>query len=432
MFKVIKSLIAVFGFCIFSASQAQERNLSTSYDYGDVTKDVSDISFYQPPANADTCKLNESWTKKDITARNIIFLIGDGMGIAQVQLASLKAVGAEGKLYMEKLPVTGLMTTHSANSHVTDSAAAGTALACGIKTSNGMVGMDPDKTPYKNILEVAQHEGMRTGLVATSTITHATPASFASHVASRGNQEKIAAQILGHGVNVLFGGGKKYWLPDGRKDSRDLINEARSKGYKIVSNSSDLKDVQETHVLGLFNKGPLTTFSPEPPLPELTRKAIDILDRENQNGTGFFEKLVKKGNALLKREPEKEKGFFLMVEGSQIDWACHANNADNCIKQTLLFDLAVKEAVEFAKQDEETLVVITADHECGGMTVFGGDVKNNKPQPKWSSSGHSAVTVPIYAFGPGARLFSGVMDNTAVSAAIADVMGIKKFPIRSH
>ncbi len=317
---------------------------------------------------------------------------------------------------MEKLPVTGLMKTHSANSSITDSAAAGTALACGIKTNNGMIGMDPDKKSYQNLLEAAQEKNKRTGIIATSAVSHATPASFGSHVESRGKEQQISVQILEHHINVIFGGGKKHWVSQSRKDKRDLIDEAKDKGYVIVGNKQQMQQVDADYVLGLFNDGALTTFSPEPTLGEMTRKAIDLLSNDRKNPESNLD--IAGG----------DYGFFLMVEGSQIDWACHANNADNCIKQTLLFDLAVREAVEFAKKDKRTLVVITADHECGGLTVFGGNVGKEGPRVKWSTGGHSAADVPVYAFGPGSERFSGVMDNTKLAMKIAEVMGVKKFP----
>jgi alkaline phosphatase len=389
--------------CLSVLCRAEGQGGPTGSGYRAVSEDVSDISFYRGAESTDPYGQDDSSNGGGRRARNVILLIGDGMGVAQAQLARLKAVGAEGKLYMEKLPVSGFMKTHSADAHVTDSAAAGTAIACGIKTNNHMVGVAPDGTAYQSLLEVAQNKGQWTGLVATSTITHATPAAFASHVPSRQDERRIAAQILEQKINVVFGGGKKHWLPEGPDSTRDLVNEAREGGYAVVETAGAMRGTEEEHVLGLFNDGPLTTVSPEPSLPGMTRKAIALLSRN-------------------------ERGFFLMVEGSQIDWACHANDAGNCIKQTLLFDLAVREAVEFAREDGETLVVVTADHECGGLAVLGGDVAKREPRAQWGTTGHSAAPVPIYAFGPGAGVFCGVMDNTELSARIAGRMGIETWP----
>jgi alkaline phosphatase len=400
-FKIPLPLVCNLILCFAVLVSAAGNVGDTKYDYGDISRDVSDISFYEAAENADV------YSQRGVSGRvdNVILLIGDGMGPAQVQLARLKAVGADGKLYMEKLPVTGLMRTHSADRITTDSAAAGTALACGVKTNNGIIGMTADKKSYQNLLEAAQDMNKAVGLVATSTVSHATPASFASHIDDRGKQQQIALQILRHNINVIFGGGRKYWLKGNREDGRDLLSEAKDRGYTIVAEREQMFEAKGDYVLGLFNDDALTTFSPEPSIAEMTDKAIELLNNSRKNG------------------------FFIMIEGSQIDWACHANNNDNCIKQTLLFDLAVKEAVEFAKKDKHTLVVVTADHECGGLVVFGGDVEEKDPKAEWATSGHSPADVPVYAFGSGAENFCGVMDNTEVAIKLAKAMGVEDFPV---
>lgn len=376
-----------------------------------VTDDVKDISFYSPPASTATIA-----NIKSGQVNNVILLIGDGMSFGQVTLARLKAVGADGLLHMEKMPVTGYIKTHSANSVITDSAAAGTALACGVKTNNKMIAMDPEKTPYQTILEAAKIKGMKTGLVATSSITHATPASFASHVESRKNETLIAEHILQNRVNVMLGGGKSYWLPKSsedseRKDELNLIAAAEQFGYVIVDNSQQMANAQGPYVLGLFAMGHLTTISPEPTLGEMTENAIRLLSKKP---TKLF---------------ESAKGFFLMVEGSQIDWRGHKNDAHGNIKQTLLFDLAVKTALEFAMKDKKTLVIVTADHETGGMIVSGADPEK-KNEVMWASKKHSAMPTPVYAFGPGSQNFAGVYDNTEIPKRIAKLLKIKPFPAK--
>lgn len=190
---------------------------------------------------------------------------------------------------------------------------------------------------------------MATGLVATSTITHATPAAFAAHVKERRDEATIASQLLENRVNVLMGGGKRFFLPQSeagskRQDERDLIAEAEKVGYSFVQTKEELKASAGDYLLGLFQLGALTTHPPEPSLAEITAKAIELLSRN-------------------------EKGFFLMAEGSQIDWAGHANDPDETIRQTLLFDEAVKVALDFAVKDKHTLVIATADHETGGMGI---------------------------------------------------------------
>ena len=339
---------------------------------------------------------------------NIILCIGDGMGLGQVAFARMKSAGLDGKLQTEQMPVTGIMRTHSANSAVTDSAASGTAMASGFKTNNGMVNVLPNGKKCITILEAAKNIQMSTGLVATSAITHATPACFASRVKKRGMQTKIAEQLIENKVNVMFGGGRHFFLPktdknSKRTDNRNLIEEAEKAGYSYIQTAKELDSVNKSHVLGLFQLGALTTKQPEPSLAELTKKAVEILSKD-------------------------KKGFFLMVEGSQIDWACHRNDRKYCLTETLLFDEAVGKAIEFAKADGRTLVVVTADHETGGLVINSSDMRCKKMKLNWSTGGHTALPVVVYAYGPGAETFTGVYDNTELPKKLAKLLGIKTFP----
>ncbi len=347
-------------------------HIKTSKHNYTIESDTNDISFYTPSPTTEPYPI-----LRDKKVRNIIFCIGDGMGLGQIALARMTAAGPGGTLYMERMPVVGLFWTYSADSLVTDSAAAGTALASGVKTNNGMIGMTADGTKYQTILEAAQARGMATGLVVTSTISHATPAVFASHVTSREMQDKIAEQLIANKVNVLFGGGQEYFLPKSsskskRNDEVNLIERAKEAGYLYIRTEKELKTAQHTHILGLFQSGPLTTVAPEPSLAELTTKAIEILNHKGEN-----------------------RGFFMMVEGSQIDWACHDNDAARTIRLTLLFDQAVKAAIDFALKDGHTLVIVTADHETGGLTIKGGSLNGDELDVNWSTGGHSAMPVPI-------------------------------------
>ena len=347
--------------------------------------------------------------------KNVILCIGDGMGVGQVAITRLRTVGADGRLYIERMPVAGIMRTHSADSLVTDSAAAATAMACGVKTKKGTVGMDAEGRRRENILEAAKAKGMRTGIVVTSSITNATPACFASHVSSRKMEEQIAEQLLDNRVNVMFGGGWKFFLPfitggGVRTDGRDLIKEAKEGGYYYLDTADKLESAEGEYVLGLFAAGSLTTREPEPSLGELTEKAIKFLSKEEGEG-------------------EQGSGFFLMVEGSKIDRACHENNEEECVRQVLLFDEAVKAGIDFAMSKGRTLVVVTADHETGGLVITGEEGGSSKPEVKWSSKGHTAMPVAVYAFGPGAEEFSGVYDNTEIAKKTARLLGIDDFAI---
>jgi alkaline phosphatase len=371
-----------------------------SYQMSEPPTDTAN-AFYQP--------VSKDFTLPNIPygeVHSIIFCIGDGMGINHIALARHQGVGTGKKLTVEYMPVSGLARTYSASSHITDSAAAGTALACGIKTDNGMLGMAPDKTPYCSILEVLDRKGWRTGLVATSTISHATPASFASHVDARKKQEEIAAQLLGNHVDVLFGGGAKYW-------DDALLAKAADDGYKLIKTRDEMLALKAEPVIGLFADDGMTTLDPEPSLAEMSRTAINLLSSKSKE---WFAPKPK---------------FFLMIEGSQIDWAAHANDTERVVRQMLLFDLAVREAIEFARRDRHTLVIVTADHETGGLTLDADKDQNGKEHIKagWSSKSHTAGDVPVYAYGPGSTRFAGVMNNTDIPKRITELTGINKFPV---
>lgn len=339
--------------------------------------------------------------------KNVILMIGDGMGIAQVTLARLSLPEGRVGLYMDSLPETALVKTFSANSTVTDSAAAATALATGFKTNNGMVGVLPDGTVVRNIREAAAELGKATGLVTTTTITHATPAGFGAHVAKRGDEADIAPQYIERKIEVLLGGGRQVFIPKSvagskRKDERDLIAEAKAIGYSVVGTRDEFLAVRQGKVLGLFQMGAMTTNPPEPSLAEMTAKAIDLLSQDKD-------------------------GFFLMVEGGQIDWACHANDVQGTIKQTLDFDEAVGKALEFARSKKDTLLIVTADHETGGLSIQGSEEGGKQFKPVFCTGGHTGVYVPLFAYGPGATQFSGLLDNTDIPKMIAGLLRIRDF-----
>lgn len=344
----------------------------------------------------------------DAQIRNIILFIGDGMGITQITAGRLKSLGPNGRLHIDRMPVTGLLVTHAADDLITDSAAAATALASGFKTNNGMIGMLPDNTRAVTILEALREKGFSTGLVATSSITHATPACFAAHVPSRNMHPEIAAQMLDAGVDVLLGGGRAYFVPrkdphSQRPDDLSLLDRAEQNGYRLVQNREELSQVHGGRVLGLFNDDEMRYEAHEPALGEMTAKAIELL----------------RGN---------EKGFFLMVEGSQIDWGGHDNELDYVVREMLAFDEAVKTGLDFALQDRHTLVVVTADHETGGLAIKGGSIDGKDLKVGWASTHHTGQPVPVFAYGPHSLRFTGVHDNTRVPIIFAELLGVEPFP----
>lgn len=279
-------------------------------------------------------------------AKNVILMIPDGMG-ASYMTASRIFKGEE--LSFERY-IKGMMKIKSANTNITDSAAAGTAMATGYKTNNGVISVTPDGKKPDSILDAARKKGKSTGLVATSTITHATPAVFTSHDESRGNEVVLAQEYIKN-VDVILGGGQEFFTLEksgGKQKERDLVAEAKQAGYDYITSRNEMAKSKSNKVLGLFAKGAMTYEidrpDTQPSLAEMTEFAINKLSQDND-------------------------GFFLMVEGSQIDWAGHAFDPVAAITDTLAFEAAVNKALEFAKNRKDTLVVIVGDHETGGMTI---------------------------------------------------------------
>jgi alkaline phosphatase len=322
--------------------------------------------------------------------KNIILLIGDGMGLTQVT-AGMYANG--NRTPLERMPVTGLIKTHSSDKLITDSAAGATAFSCGCKTYNGAIGVSNDKRPCNTILEQAKVRGLACGLVATSSVTHATPASFIAHVAQRAEMEEIATWFVQNPIDLFLGGGQKYFTQR-TEDKRNLRDELTQKGVKVFDFSE--KKIEE---IPFDPKYPLAWFSALEE-PESVLKGRDYLRLATQKSTEFLSK-------------RSEKGFFLMVEGSQIDWACHANDAERAVAETLDFNAAVAEALDFAQRDGQTLVLVTADHETGGMAIQNGSTQDSL-DIHFNSGGHTAVMVPVFAYGPGSSLFNGIYDNTQI------------------
>jgi alkaline phosphatase len=327
------------------------------------------------------------------TPKNVIFLIGDGMGVSHVH-AGLTA--NKGKLFLENFKHIGFANTSSADKYVTDSAAGGTALSTGKKTTNGAIGVDVNKQSIKTILEDAEDKGLSTGLVSTSAITHATPASFIAHQESRNMYEEIAADFLKTDIDVFIGGGYKHFTE--RKDGRNLVEELKEKGYRVEQDINTIKNIKEGKLAGLTaseHNGRLDERGDM--LPVATNTAIDILSNN-------------------------KKGFFLMVEGSQIDWGGHAGSTIYIVEEMLDFDRTVGKALEFAARNKQTLVIVTADHETGGMAIVDGNYETGMVKGEFPTGSHTGVMVPVFAFGPGAEQFTGIMDNTDIPNRIRKLL----------
>ena len=393
-------------------------------------------------------------TGESASAKNVILLIGDGMGFPQLTLARIDKAGenlsdyASVELFMDSMEQTGYVSTFSANSFVTDSAPAATAMATGHKTNNGVIGQDataiPKKMDGKNlttILEMAEKAGLSTGLITTTRITHATPAAFYAHVDNRDNESEIADQLSKSNMEVILGGGLQYFVgkndsvPTGkeskRNDDHNLLADFASQGYAFVYNGTAFQkvDAKKTEkLLGLFESSHLqyelerqSATEMDPSLAEMTEKAIGILSKN-------------------------PKGFFLMVEGGRIDHAGHERNLSKMVADTLAFDETVKTALDFASQKNDTLVLVTADHECGGLVLqpenlveYEGGVIDpifasgtaRTPGPRYDfitemdEATHTAVDVPVMASGPGAEKVShGKLDNTQIFEIMKEALGL--------
>ncbi len=324
---------------------------------------------------------------------NVIVLIGDGMGLSQI--SSVFYYGDK-KPAMGQFKTVGLMNTSSATHKVTDSAAGGTALSCGVKTYNGAIGLNPDTVSVKNITELLSERNYKTGIIATSSITHATPASYYAHAEYRYMEEEIAQQLVESEVDFFAGGGTKYF--NHRKDSVDLILKMKEKGFIINGdvNSADIKPDQKYGFLKADKFMPEMLTGRGDFLPEFTQLALDYFSKQKNN-------------------------FFLMVEGSQIDWAGHANNVDYMIAEMLDFDQTVGVALDFAKNDKNTLVIVLADHETGGFALSADAKDYNTIKPSFAAHTHSTSLIPVLAFGPGAEEFSGIYQNTEIFNKISDI-----------
>jgi len=339
--------------------------------------------------------INEPQVKK---AKNIILLIGDGMGVAQIYAAMSVS---EKPLAIEKFKNIGFHKTHSLTDYVTDSGAGGTALSTGNKTKNYCIAADSTGKPFKTILEYAEENGLSTGLISTSSITHATPASFIAHDTSRYNYESIALDFLDVDIDLFIGGGKKNFIE--REDKLNLIDSLKKNHYFIIDGLENLN----TEIDGKFAVFTADKHNPKyedgrgEMLPESTEKAIKILNKN-------------------------EKGFFLMVEGSQIDWGGEENNIDYVISETIDFDNAIAKALEFALDNGETLVIVTGDHETGGLAINNGDLKNRTIETKFTKDYHTGVMVPVFAYGPGAEEFGGIYENTEVFEKMMKAFGFEK------
>ncbi len=319
--------------------------------------------------------------------RKVVFIIGDGMGLAQISTA---IYSSRQRNEFERFKHVGFHKAYSSNDLITDSAAGATAFSIGMKTSNEYLGIDSLGIPHKTILEEAAEKGYGTGIVVTSTIVHATPAAFLAHNKNRNAYEEIALDIIDSGCDILIGGGEKFFNRR-ESDTIDLIRQFENKNY-LVSNyfRRDYSEIiipsGKKFLYFTADGDPQTVAMGRTYLPKASIDALNFLAQKNTNG-------------------------FLMIEGSQIDWAGHDNDTKYLLEEMEDFNRMLGKVLDWAENDGNTLVVVTADHETGGLTIMPGSewghIKTN-----YSTKSHTGVLIPVFAFGPGAENFGGIYENT--------------------
>ena len=317
---------------------------------------------------------------------NVILLIGDGMGLSEISLAYYYG---NMESNFSRFKEIGFINTSSAKHKVTDSGAGGTAFSIGEKTYNGAIGVTVDSILVPNIVEILSEDDYNTGVISTSSVTHATPACFYAHVVNRGMQDVIAVQLVDSDIDFFAGGGTSFF--SNRKDSVDLMKKLSDNGFVINPEITKSQlDIGSKYGFLLAEDGMPTMLENRGDfLPEYTKLALD-----------YFSQF--------------DKSFFLMVEGSQIDWAGHENNADYLIAEVLDFDSTVGVAMDFAEKNKNTLVIVLADHETGGFTLAPNDGDYSTIKPAFATYGHSSTLIPVLAFGPGAENFKGIYQNNEI------------------
>lgn len=406
--------------------------------------------------------------------KNVILFIGDGMGMSTIDASRIALFGKDGSFEFEKAPYIGIQKNYSLNSLVTDSAAAGTALATGYKTNNSMISILPDGKNLKTLVEAAKEKNKSAGIITTVTITHATPAVFGAHTPSR-DELPVADEFAKYkSADVYLGGGQVFFTPKStegskRTDERNLIEEFRSDGYDFADTPEKLEASNSKKLLGLFSPEHLPYFIEReylranvPSLAQMTKKALNILSA-NKNG------------------------FFVMIEGGKIDWSNHGHDLATTIREMEEFNLAVKEGIDFLKTNPDTVIIVTADHETGGIGLSTGDyvitpekllkqkisaiemvkliegkteeevrevlkiyagidkiskkdlgkimkatepvdlgtLLTNRADIGYTTTSHTGQSIPVYAFGKNGDKFSGVYENTEIAKKIANVSGLE-------
>lgn len=362
--------------------------------------------------------------------KNVIYLIGDGMGFGAVTSLLLSEDEATG---FEQAPVVGLHETCSADNYVTDSAAGGTALATGTRTNNGYVGADPDGAQLTSVLRKAQAMGKKTGIVVNTTLTEATPAAFYAGVTSRKMVYDIAKQFTECDVDIAIGGGLGHFY--NRPDSLDLTATLIDKGYDVYLHWETVLNTESDKFVGILplsdlhrrekNHGKASAAEGQEVCLAAQMAAMneDINAEHLSEPTVYLEKATAKALDVLSRN--NEDGFFLMIESAIIDGYGHNNDGEGMVIEMKEFNCTLQKMIEYVNLHPETLLVVTADHETGGTGVYYNGHKPGNEGPLkmiFSTSGHTGTVVPVFAYGAGAENFAGVMKNTDIPKKIEELM----------
>ena len=325
----------------------------------------------------------------DLKAKNIILVIGDGVGPNQITLSRIAIGGLDFRLFIDQMPYHGTSLTHSYDNAYTDSAAAATAWSTGFKTKTRYLSLDPDKKILETVVELLNKKGYASGVVATSSVTHATPAALYAHIDNRYEYKEIANQLINSSIHIALGGGKKFF---------------------------DLNKINDTHHVLTSKESLQLNF-------DYSKKLIGLFDDDGIERSNEKPTQRQMTNFALKHLNKKCNGFFLMTEGSQIDWAGHDNDANKMIEEFRDFDLTIKDLIKFVNKNNDTLLIITSDHETGGLQILKQD--NDNVIIQWGTGRHTSTPVGVHAYGPGAELFQGLMDNTDIHYKMLEAIDYK-------
>jgi len=338
--------------------------------------------------------------------RNLILVVADGMGLGQLSAVSALLRGPDGGLAVEHAPVVGLVRTWAADALVTDSAAAASAMATGLKTPKGAISMQPDGSSPRTLFEAAAAAGVATGFVTTSGMVDATPAAFLTHAAHRDEYRTILAQMLACDGTVLIGGDwQQYPKALLQPDYLELVRDAESAagGRRTVVRDPAALANAPAPVLALLPARPGSRSAHGPPLASSVRRALALLG-------------------------EPERGFLLVVEHEETDEAAHDNDLEGVVAAMAELDEAIRVVLEFASSRGDTLVVVAADHDTAGLALTNGDFNDGIAELRWLDDGHLGTWVPLFAFGPGAARFGGVLENVDIGRRLAELQGLAGLP----